>query len=524
MQTYTRSSEHSSGPALPVGTGGSHRVDSSPGGSHRPVAQVGSASGGRLRHQAEQSPPKVLLAGAGRLGGSGRRHGTKLAGLQSVHVPTNTNVASSVTQTQPATRTSDTDRPVELRLSLVSAATSTAGSTRRRKVTSTITQRPPNTTTSRRPAPAVSNDQSDRMLSARVALRLKEFTARATDLALANVTKSSRTVYDTRWNVFMDWCAAQEPPIVPEAITAPELANFFVHLKDTRGLQANTIAGYRSAINSVLKLYDNTAGQDTVVSQILQGLRLTQPSVKQQPPKWDLSLVLRVLARKPFEPIESCEMKWLTYKTAFLVLLGSGCRRSELHALDDSLLEHAVDWSWVDLQTLPEFWAKHQATDPDPSQGRVYHLKALDSTVDRRELRVCPVRSLREYRKRTKSLRGSTKRLFLPLTTTKANLHANTVSGWIKTLVQYSYEHATDEDFRILGIEKAPPNLHRPAHEVRAWSASVAWLAGTTSIRSLMRGCHWKAHNVFTDHYLRDVSVKTISGLQIAARFLPGST
>ena len=143
--------------------------------------------------------------------------------------------------------------------------------------------------------------------------------------------------------------------------------------------------------------------------------------------------------------------------------------------------------------------------------------------MDRRELRVCPVRALREYRKRTKSLRGSIKRLFLPLTTNKANLHANTVSGWVKSLVQYSYEHATDEDFRILGIEKAPPNLHRPAHEVRAWSASVAWLAGTTSIRSLMRGCHWKTHNVFTDHYLRDVSVKTVSGLQIASRFLPGS-
>ena len=183
-----------------------------------------------------------------------------------------------------------------------------------------------------------------------------------------------------------------------------------------------------------------------------------------------------------------------------------------------------MDWSWVDMATLPEFWAKHQATDHDPSQGRVYKLRALSSTVDRQELLVCPVRALKEYRRRTKTVRGSTKRLFLPLTATKKDLHANTVSGWIKSLIQYAYNHANEEDCRILQIQKAQPDLYRPAHEVRAWSSSLAWLAGTTSISSLMRGCFWKSHNVFTDHYLRDVSVECVNGLKIASRFLPGST
>ena len=358
-----------------------------------------------------------------------------------------------------------------------------------------------------------------------MALQLKKFGPRATQLALKNITKSSSHVYDSKWQLFAAWCDEQDPPIVPEAITAQDLAEFFVHLHDTRGLKANTITGYRTAIVSVLKLYDNGAGSSPVISSILQGFRLARPQHTQQPPKWDLRLVLRVLSRAPFEPLSSCDIKWLTYKTAFLVLLGTGCRRSELHALDVTRLEHAVDWSWVDLPTLPEFWAKHQATDPNPHQSRVYKLRALSAiTDDRLELLSCPVRALKEYRKRTKSVRGSIKRLFLPLTADKTKLHANTVSGWIKSLVQYAYDHATAEDYRVLQITKEKPDLNRPAHEVRAWSSSLAWHAGTTSINSLMRGCYWKSHNVFTNHYLRDVSVECVNGLKLASRCLPGST
>ena len=254
---------------------------------------------------------------------------------------------------------------------------------------------------------------------------------------------------------------------------------------------------------------------------MIKSVKVAIPPVREAQPKWDLRLVLAVLARVPFEPIGTCDFKYLTSKTAFLVLLGSACRRSELHALDYQTLQHDPHWKWVDLFTLPGFWAKHQASDTDPSRSRVYRLQAMDSTLDRKERLICPVRALKWYVTRTAVARGTKRRLFLSLKSPKKDVHANTITSWIKKLITYAYDHATPEERRVFQIDDGPPNLHRPAHEVRAWSSTISWLTGSISIQALMEGCYWKSHSVFTNHYLRSVTVDTMEGLKVASRFLP---
>ena len=257
---------------------------------------------------------------------------------------------------------------------------------------------------------------------------------------------------------------------------------------------------------------------------MIRSVKVAQPPVREAHPKWDLRLVLAVLARAPFEPIGTCDFKYLTYKTAFLVLLGSACRRSELHALDYQTLQHDPHWKWVDILTLPGFWAKHQASDLDPSRSRVYRLQAMDSTLERKERLICPVRALKWYITRTTVTRGSQRRLFLSLVSPKKDVHANTITLWIKTLIKYAYDHATSEERRVFQIDDGPPNLHRPAHEVRAWSSTISWLTGSISIQALMEGCYWRSHSVFTNHYLHSVTVDTVEGLKVASRFLPSKT
>ena len=178
----------------------------------------------------------------------------------------------------------------------------------------------------------------------------------------------------------------------------------------------------------------------------------------------------------------------------------------------------------MDLFTLPSFWAKHQASDADPTKPRVYRLKALSSTSDPEELKSCPVCALRCYMLRTEPRRHGSKRLFLPIPPKTTNIHPNTVSSWIRQVTEYAYTHATSADFTGLQIPCHTPDLFRSAHEVRAISASVAWASGNVSLRSLLQGCHWKSHTVFTDFYLRDLTVETQRGLSLASRVLPGST
>ena len=55
---------------------------------------------------------------------------------------------------------------------------------------------------------------------------------------------------------------------------------------------------------------------------------------------WNLSLVLHQLTKAPFEPIKEASLKHLTFKTVFLLGLGSGKRRSEIHAWQNRNIRH----------------------------------------------------------------------------------------------------------------------------------------------------------------------------------------
>ena len=90
----------------------------------------------------------------------------------------------------------------------------------------------------------------------------------------------------------------------------------------------------------------------SILSDVVRSFELERPRVKPHFPKWDLAVVLNALNTTPFEPLESCEFKELTYKTVFLTALASG-RRSEFHALSCYDV-HFTNQS-VNLMTFPGF-------------------------------------------------------------------------------------------------------------------------------------------------------------------------
>ena len=57
-----------------------------------------------------------------------------------------------------------------------------------------------------------------------------------------------------------------------------------------------------------------------------------RPKGRRGIPSWNLSLVLHQLTKAPFKPIKEASLKHLTFKTVFLLALGSDKRRSEIHA------------------------------------------------------------------------------------------------------------------------------------------------------------------------------------------------
>jgi len=123
-------------------------------------------------------------------------------------------------------------------------------------------------------------------------------------------------------------------------------------------------------------------------------------------PKWNLNIVLKALRAAPFEPVDKIEIKYLSLKTAFLVMWGTASRISEMHALcmDDDHLQWGQNGDWVDLTAGMKFLAKNRGIN---QLARKFRLKALEQNniVGDYHL-ICPVCALRAYLDKTKAERG----------------------------------------------------------------------------------------------------------------------
>ena len=97
-------------------------------------------------------------------------------------------------------------------------------------------------------------------------------------------------------------------------------------------------------------------------------------------------------------------MKHLTFKTVFLLALGSGKRRSEIHAWQNRNIRHQSVWSKVSLYPSPSFLSKNQLAKEGPDSVASGVITALAPTLDRSlksDRSLCPVRALRYYLDRT---------------------------------------------------------------------------------------------------------------------------
>ena len=65
--------------------------------------------------------------------------------------------------------------------------------------------------------------------------------------------------------------------------------------------------------------------------------------------KWNLSVVLSELTKAPFEPMKDTDLKHLTLKTAFLLALASGKRRSKINAWVANNVSNLGQWEKVAL-------------------------------------------------------------------------------------------------------------------------------------------------------------------------------
>ena len=128
--------------------------------------------------------------------------------------------------------------------------------------------------------------------------------------------------------------------------------------------------------------------------------------------------LLGLLTKPPFEPLSEAPLKWLSFKTVFLLALASGKGRSEIHPLTHTSVSSRRNWSEVTISPSSSFLAKKQLALDGPDSIKPVVIPALTTMLDRslvEDKSLCPVRALKVYLDKTKSMRKGMALLFVSL-------------------------------------------------------------------------------------------------------------
>ena len=255
----------------------------------------------------------------------------------------------------------------------------------------------------------------------------------------------------------------------------------------------STIDGYRTAIVDTLGPTAQHIAHNADLHRLLSSFHRDRPKSSRNLPKWNLSVVLNELTKAPFEPMKDSDLKHLTLKTAFLLALASGKRRSEIHAWVANKVANLGQWEKVALFPSSDFIAKNQPEREGSQSVSPVTIPALTTIVDRQfkeDRTLCPVRALRFYLDRTKDLRGSRSLLFISFKKVHtSDIRPATLSSWLKQTILLCYKQADQQALDLVQVK---------AHDIRAFAASKAFYGGV-SVDQIMQACHWKAHNTFTN-------------------------
>ena len=268
--------------------------------------------------------------------------------------------------------------------------------------------------------------------------RKSGFSGRAAGVLSGVLRESSSRLYQSRWKIFCGWCRGRG--VAPVNATVPVVVDFLIHLSQDKGLSVSAVKGYCSALNSVLALKGRDLAASREITTLLRSFSRSVNPVELCPPAWDVSLVPQSLTGAPYEPLRTCEERFLAQKTLFLLALASAKRIGELHALSYRV-SHTRNWSEVSFSFVTSFVAKNQDPSSFAPRFEGFSVPALPNARNNRNGRLlCPVRAVKVYLDRTAPHRPRCERFFVTAGRSKKEIAKTTVSFWLRKTISRAYE------------------------------------------------------------------------------------
>lgn len=306
-------------------------------------------------------------------------------------------------------------------------------------------------------------------------LAFSGISGQSADLILASWRKGTERQYSSAWRVWNRWCNRRKE----DPVQAPlkDICEFLSHLYN-KGLSYATINTYRSAISMTHVPIDGVrAGQHFIICRLLKGIFHSRPPVPKYVFSWPVGQVFRYL--KSLQSNKSLPFKLLSMKTVLLVALVSADRGSSIAAYNINFM--------VSTPTVCRFLLAKLAKTTRPGAA----VREVIFRIYKKDIRICPVSSIREYINRTKTLRGDEGQLFISLSKPHKAVVPATLARWIVNLL------------KLAGIDT---DIFK-AHSTRGAATSQAMRAGLP-LADIVKAGDWSSAVTFQKYYNKPLSNK----------------
>ena len=342
---------------------------------------------------------------------------------------------------------------------------------------SVITNRSPFTASSSRPSSRPTpNYKTSRLAAIKVPLS-KKFLGSKIIERIARPNKLSTTdEYQAKWQAFMNYL--EKEGIHPDDVNDQYTAEFFesLHLK---GLKPTTVEHYKTALRKPLLAKYGIDVNSGDYRDLIRNFKGERPNRVVEDPHWNLNKVLSYIDEMP----DHLSAQDLLRKTAFLLLLATGFRISELHACyrTKQCCNFTPD-NYLQLRPHPLFLAKNENPEKRWKAKVVKPLPSQDGIVNK----LCPVSSLRAFLDRTPS--KSKGRLF------------RSVDGKSKELTK----HQLSVEVCKLILD-ADPGTKARVHDVRSYAASCSLAMTMITPTELAEAIGWSSPATFYKFYRKAI-------------------
>ena len=231
----------------------------------------------------------------------------------------------------------------------------------------------------------------------------------------------------------------------------------------------------RSALSSFLWNESGlTIGKFNSVRRFMKGVYELRPPMPRYSFVWDVNIVLNFL--KIFVPVRELPLCQLTFKLVMLLAITSAQRVQSLQLLnvDNIFVNGDIIYCVID-GLLKQSSIKRK--------NPLIVLKSYEVDPD-----ICVVSSMKEYLRRTQTLRKNEKQLFISYQQPHSGVSKDTISRWIKMVLCEA------------GVEMDTFS----AHSTRSAAASAAKRNGV-DVEEILRAAGWASNAMFANFYNKPI-------------------